>query len=133
MHRSRLPLIIAFVASGLVACYTGPGAAEFNPAITGHGVECKLWLERREIKGELLELRDSGYVMTSSEGLVLVPFSAVRGATFWGIGSFSGGAPGADMGEQIRLSSRFPHGIPSRAFDALLANANQHELKLVRE
>lgn len=131
MSRSR----IAIVALGCLAgCATGPSASGFTPAISGHGVESRLYIGRRqEVRGELVELRDTAYVVINDDGLLLVPFSIVDGATFSDIGGYNGGAPGGEWRERLRLVSRFPHGIPDPAFAALLSSTGQTQLRVIKK
>lgn len=131
MLRSRLWL--TFLAA-LVGCFTGPAASHFTPAITGHGADSRLYIGRRtEIRGELVELRDTAYVVINETGLLLIPFSVVDAASFPGLGGYSGGAPGGEWRERLRLVSRFPRGIPDEAFAALLSSRGQTELRPIKK
>ena len=130
MPRSRLLLV---ALTSIAGCFTGPSAGRFTPAVSAHGIETRLILGRRqEIRGELVELRDSAYVLINSDGLLLVPFSIVSGATFDALGGYDGGAPGAEWRRQLRLVSRFPYGMPDQAVAALLRSTGQSELRVVR-
>lgn len=126
-------MVIVLAAAALVGgCFTGPSASGFTPAVSGHGVDGQWQVGRRKIRGELLELRDSAYVVINGEGLFLVPFPAVDGASFSGLGSSGGGAPDAEWSPRLRLVSRFPRGMSDRALAMLLGAARQSELVVVR-
>jgi hypothetical protein len=131
---SRHRILVAMGAACLsVSCFTGPSAHSFTPAVTGHGVDGQLQLRNRTVKGELLELRDTAYVLATDEGILLVPFPAVRRAKFESFGSFGGGVPDSEWRERLHLASRFPRGIPESALTTLLAEARQSELLVVRQ
>ena len=131
----RLLCALLFLFGGLslaVGCATGPSIAHFAPAVSGHGIETDLRLEQRHVVGELLELRDTAYVVINAEGLLLVPFVAVRGARFTDLGSVGMGAPDREMAERLRLVSRFPQGVSPQVLDSLLADNQQSSLRVVR-
>lgn len=125
----RACLTIVVLAAG--ACFTGPSAGSFTPAVSGHGVDAHLHLGRRRVEGELLELRDTGYVVINTLGVQIVPFSGVDAASFDGLGSLYG-TPGSDWSERLRLASRFPHGMPDSALAQLLAVTHQSQMTYVR-
>ena len=120
-------------AFSLVACYTGPSSNEFHPATTPRGVDARVELPHRSIRGELLEVRDTAFVLydDAGTGLVLVPFSAVGGARFDALGSYSGGTPDPEWSAKLRQVSRYPYGMSPSVLQALLANAHQAELHVV--
>jgi hypothetical protein len=130
------PLVVVLATAGIAvaasACYTGPAAQTFKPAVTGHGATGTLYLRRSQVTGELIELRDSAYVMLNTDGLLLVPFGIVRDAKFGGVVAYYGGAPGGSTKEKLRLVSRFPAGMPAPALQAILADVKQSELRLVQ-
>jgi hypothetical protein len=132
MPRYRHMLCTLVTLTMAVGCYTGPSAGHFRPAVSGHGVDTHLHVGRKRIDGELLELRDSAYVVVNGDGISLVPFAIVDAASFDGLGSYSGGAPGAEWAQRLRLVSRFPQGMPDRAIAMLLGAAHQSELRVVK-
>jgi hypothetical protein len=129
-HRIFVAVIAAVVSA---SCFTGPSAGGFTPAVSGHGVDSQLRLGNGTVKGELLELRDTAYVLATAQGIVLVPFRAVRRARFESFGSFGGGAPDSEWRERLHLASRFPKGMPASALTMLLEDARQAELRVVRQ
>jgi hypothetical protein len=132
MPRQRRLTLVVIATALVTSCFIGPSAHSFKPAVSGHGVESHLRVGRREVEGELLELRDSAYVLVGYDGIVLVPFRAVEGAQFKDIGSFGGGAPDPEWSERLHLASRFPQGMPASALELLLEAAHQNELRVVR-
>jgi hypothetical protein len=132
MRRSRILLGTLIALTIVAGCFTGPSASGFTPAVSGHGADAQLHIGRTRLDGELLELRDSAYVLVNGDGIFLVPFSIVDKASFDHLGSYSGGAPGPEWAERLRLVSRFPQGMPDRAIAMLLGAAHQSELHLVK-
>ena len=131
MTRRCVALALACAVS-VGGCFTGPSVANFRPAVSGHGVETDIRLRDGRVQGELLEVRDTAYVVIGDGGVLLVPFRAVRGAHFFGVDDTGAGGPDRDLAETLKLMSRFPGGIPRQALDQLLADAQQTTLKVVR-
>ena len=134
MRRSIVRSMMA-AAFTLAACYTGPSAKKFRPATTPRGVDARIELHQRSLSGELLEVRDTAFVLydNAGTGLVLVPFSAVHDARFDALGSYSGGVPDAEWSVKLRQVSRYPYGMSPSVLQALLANAHQAELHVVTQ
>src|SRR5689334_9066599 len=117
----------------LGAChFTGPSAGSFTPAVSGHGVETRLSLGKRRIDGELLQVRDTAYVLMAADGVLIVPFAAVDEAHFEDLGSIGGGAPPAEWRDRLEIASRFPQGLSAETLDQLLACTRQSEPRYVR-
>ena len=134
MRRSIVRSMMA-AAFTLAGCYTGPSTKDFRPATTPRGVGARIELHHRSLSGELLEVRDTAFVLydDAGTGLVLLPFSAVAGARFDEIGSYSGGTPDAEWSVKLRQVSRYPYGMSPSVLQALLANAHQAELHVVTQ
>jgi hypothetical protein len=132
MSRHRI-VVVGVGALMSASCFTGPSAHSFTPAVSGHGVDSQLDVGNRAMKGELLEVRDTAYVLATDQGIWLVPFRIVRRARFESFGSFRGGAPDSEWQQRLHLASRFPQGIPESALALLLEDARQSELKVVRQ
>lgn len=86
------------------------------------------------IGGELLAARDDGLVLLRPQGVVLVPFAAIRERT-----SIEGAVrlqpfttPGLQDRERLRLLSRFPAGIPEAYLIRLLNDAGQTEIAVAQ-
>ena len=123
--------LLASVAAS--ACYTGPSAGSFPPATSGHGVESTIHLEHTRLAGELLDASDSGYVVLSERAIFYTPYSAVKSASFSGVGSHREGRPEAELLERLRLVSRFPKGITPAMIQALLADLRQTKVEVVTQ
>lgn len=130
--RHVLVLSLLLGSAGVSACFTGPSAAGFPPAITPHGVASRIRLRRSVVRGELLEVRDTAYVVLGDDALLLLPFDAIGNADFDGVLSVAG-APGSAASERLRLVSRYPQGMSPRVLESLLAAVHQSELRVVRE
>lgn len=128
-----LPAILLTLNMSLCACFTGPSASGFPPATTPHGVESTIDIHRARLAGELLEVSDSGYVLLSEGLLVFAPFSAVRSASFSGIGSYEVGRPDPPLMERLRLVSRYPNGVTPEVLDLLLAETHQTHVNVVKQ
>jgi len=142
-HRS-----IAIAALGLAACVaagcsTGPSVASYRAAHSPRGVATELRVGRETIAGELLELRDTAFVvlvppsarttttgaaMTATGEVVLVPFRAARGGRFTQVDThYSGGRPDADTFVLLQRLGRFPRGLSAENMARLLASLGQRE------
>lgn len=130
---SRHCTLVALAALMSSSCFTGPSAHGFTPAVSGHGIDSQFDVGKRTIKGELLEVRDTAYVLATDQGIWLVPFRIVQRARFESFGSFRGGMPDSEWRQRLHLASRFPQGIPERALTLLLEDARQSELQVVRQ
>lgn len=131
-HIITMSLIGAIVSLGCVGCHTGPSASDFRPAMTPYGVHTRLQLRDHSLNGELLEVRDSAFVLydDAGSGIVLIPFSAVRDTRFEDTGSYGDGAPDAEWAAKLRRLSRYPYGITPSVLQALLTKAHQSELRV---
>lgn len=131
-HRLGISLAISLSLAAM-SCATGPSAEDFGPATSAHGVETHLRVGAGDVQGELLELRDSAFVLLSGEGVLLVPLSSVRSANFSQVGSYSGGSLSTELATRLHLVSRFPRGIPDSALQILLADRRQAALLVIKD
>lgn len=122
---SRLGLALGAVVFVGACHFTGPSAGSFTPAVSGHGVNTQLRLGGRRIEGELLQIRDTAYVLMAVEGILIVPFAAVDKAQFENLGSIGRGAPDPEWRDRLQLASRFPDGMSDDALEQLLACTKQ--------
>ena len=119
-------------ASALGACHTGPDARGFGPAVTPLGVTVELGTSRGAYEGELLEVRDTAFVIFYPPAPTLVPFTAVRRAKVHQYpASYRGGVPTAEQRAELRLLARHPYGLTPDQLARLLAAYGQRELRLV--
>ena len=133
MKRALLLGLLAVSA----ACATGPRVATYGPAVTPAGVHARLLIGRKraEIRGELLEVRDSALlIVRDGTRVTLVPIDAIRYGDFSKMGpmiaegELSGGAR-----KRLRLVSRFPAGLSPELEAQLLRVHGQTEPDRVNE
>lgn len=130
---TSLPLRL--IASGLlwvsVGCVPLPIPSTFPPAQSGHGIDARLLVGRRMVKGELLEVSDTAFIVRTAEGLVLIPQESVTEANFPDVGFYRAADLVGDVTRQLRLTSRFPAGIPASVMTALLGEAGQAQVTVI--
>jgi hypothetical protein len=131
-----MPRLSALATLLLVAaCYTSPKPEAYAPALSPAGVRGALRLRSGgNVAGELLEVRDSAYVMLINSRVTIVPYSAIASGEFdhqdWmAFGSVA--SPNADTRQRLRWDSRFPFGIRDPALAALLRAGRQTEPDIV--
>jgi hypothetical protein len=121
-------LLLLLIAPG---CYTSPPPERIAAATSPRGVTGEISVTRRpRVRVELLEVRDSAYVVLVNERVAVVPFRVVSGARFAQLGSYVAqpfSPPAPSVRETLRTMSRFPQGIPPGALAQLLAVAGQQE------
>lgn len=122
-------LMLALAAG---ACTTGPDVARFRPAVSVYGIESRIETRSGTTRGELLEVRDTAFVVLAGSWPTLVPFSLVRHARFEHYPvSYRGGVPGADAMAALRRVARYPQGLTAEQLARLLAAHGQPELRVV--
>lgn len=125
MMRYVLPAALALVTG----CWTSPAPSNFPPARSPHGIQASLQTHSGvDVSGELLEVRDSAYVMLFNNRVTIVPYLTLRNAEFphqdWGqIASYSN--PSAATRDRVRWYSRFPFGMNDSALAVLLRDSGQ--------
>jgi hypothetical protein len=133
MSKPRLLVLAALLLSA--ACYTSPKPEVYAPALSPNGVHGSLHLRTgAEAAGELLEVRDSAYVLLINDRVTVVPFSAIASGTFEHQDWMSFGSvamPNAETRQRLRWDSRFPFGIRDPALAALLRAGKQTEPDIV--
>lgn len=128
----RRSLMVPAVILGFSACWVGPKASKFAPANAPQGIEADLRLSnermRVQVKGELLEVQDTGLVVLSADRVVYVPLGAIdagwfrRGGILIAEGEFASGKEA-----WLRSVSRFPAGMSPEIRARLLAAYGQTE------
>lgn len=130
-RRVRAAALLAGL-SLLTSCVVGPRALDYAPAQTAHGVQGQFIVLGQRIKGELLEVSDTAFVIETSDAVVMIPKFVVDEAIFQGFDSVRAKDLVGDVLEQYRLLSRYPAGMPAATLHTLLAETGQQELKIVR-
>ncbi len=119
-----LPLVGA-----LWACPMGPSAGSFRPAHSPRGVIATVKFEhsKGQLRGELLELRDSTLLLLRDTArVVVVQMRAIRSASFRNLGTvISHGEMYDSDRERLRLMSRFPDGLRPEIAAQLLSAYGQ--------
>jgi len=116
-------------------CYTSPKPEWYAPAQSPAGVHGKLHAKSGiSIRGELLEVRDSAYVMLVANRVTIIPYRTLESGSFehqdWAtLNSFA--SPSAETIQRLRWDSRFPFGMQDRAMAALLRAAGQSQPDVV--
>ena len=133
MSMPRLLVLAALLLSA--ACYTSPKPEAYAPALSPAGVHAvlRLW-SGAEAAGELLEVRESAYVLLLNDRVTVVPYTAIAVGTFehqeWmSFGSVA--SPNAETRQRLRWDSRFPFGMRDPALAALLRAGKQTEPDIV--
>ena len=130
----KRPALFLIVLLALAGCRFGPSLKNFEPAHSPGGAEAILMLDLRNLRGELLALRDDGLVVLAKDELVFVPFEAIQHGRLAQKGAFirNGSAPDERARERLRLLSRYPQGLSADVEARLLAAYGQDELTTVR-
>ena len=133
-RRTGVALLVAALAGALAgACTTGPDPQEFRPAISPYGITTQLSTREATYRGELLEARDTAFVVLHDSILTLVPFAGVRHATFHRYPvRYQRGTPGAEQLAELRRLARYPQGLTADQLARLLAAHGQRELRVVQ-
>lgn len=119
----------------VAGCPVGTTSGRFRPAQGPAGVDAQLVLDRQRgtVAGELLAMRDTGFVLLVGNRVTLVRYGAIRSATFPQVASASLGRqpPTPAMRERLRLVSRFPQGISPELEQRLLAGYSQPTIDVI--
>lgn len=119
-------LLTATIAA---ACFTSPRPETLAVANGPRGVAGEIWFrDKSKARVELIEVRDTAYVVAHAGRIAVVPYSSVAEASFETVGPLGlgrGRAPSAKTRERLRFLSRYPFGIPEAAMAELLRTAGQ--------
>jgi hypothetical protein len=125
------PLLGAIALAGAIsiACFTSPRPETLAVATGPRGVSGQLWfLDKTNVRIELLEVRDTAYLVMHEGRVALVPYASVAEASFETVGPLEigrGRVPSAKTRERLRFLSRYPYGVPEAALSELLRSAGQ--------
>ena len=124
--------VLLLVGVSMSACSYGTRIADFRPAYLPNGVVVRVNTSRGELNGELIDMRETGFVILTSanEKLRLIPFEQVRSAKFEKVGSLlgNGKTPTSAEHNRLRLLSRFPQGMSPEVLETLLKTYGQTDL-----
>jgi len=124
--RALLSVLAIVAASG---CVTGKPASRHPLAIGPAGAQMDVRLRKSRVKGELLEVRDTAFVILGAGEMTLVPFRGIRTARFLGVdGPYVTPRISREGVQKARLLSRFPFGIPEPVLRELLESRQQTEV-----
>ena len=122
-----LPLLL-----GACLLHVGTHPRNYPPAKRAAGTSAAITTTRgMELAGELLEVRDTAFLVVTTSQVVLVRFNGISRATFADMpGGFRLPLPAADR-ERLRLLSRFPQGIPAGTLNDLVRGHGQTRVVVI--
>jgi hypothetical protein len=139
-HKLRCRVVVfgvvtafACSVSALSGCASRVRPEYVGPAQSGHGVEGEVVVHGQRVKGELLDVSDTAFVLQTRAGIVLVPKFTIDESSFRGLDLYRGSELAGAVLEQHRLLSRFPAGMPAAVLQSLLRQAGQREVKIITE
>jgi hypothetical protein len=117
----------------LAACVlrVGPHVGTYEPATRAAGTGATLHTAASQVAGELLEVRDTAFVVLTASHVTLVPTRLITSMRFDDLRITQPGSLTPGETRQLRLLSRFPHGMPEDAQRRLLVSRQQHALRVV--
>lgn len=112
----------------MAACYTSPPPEGYRVALQPNGVKGALMVNGgAQLSGELLEVRDSAYVLLVKNRVTIVSYGAIVRAAFehqdWLCCDYE--HPSSRVRERLRAASRFPFGMRDEALAAILRVSGQ--------
>jgi hypothetical protein len=130
--------LVAGACFGLMACAHGQNAAEWPIATVGQGATVMVFTGRGSMEGELLAVKDDGYVLRrrSDRKIALVPFRAVTRINASGLDldfQLKGNAAApASTRAKLAAISHFPQGMTPEIQAKVLAAAGQTEIVVIQ-
>lgn len=128
------PLLV-LLATLLAACQVGTKPNAFPPAVTPNGVTATIrTVAGATVTGELLAVEDSALlVWRAGAPMARVPLDAIAQASFakLRVAIDRGYAMSPQSREQLRLTSRFPHGIRDDTMARLLEASGAQDVEVV--
>lgn len=130
MSRVRVAraLALALVTLAIGGCPTSMGTRDLARREAAGGVRGEVLLnDGRRVRGELMTMHDSAFVLLAAGRVAVAPFRAVDQANFAGVGwlVLRCRAPRAQRQEALLARSRHPYGIPPEVLERLLRASGQ--------
>lgn len=125
------PTLFALIACLVIGCTHGLTTEKFIPARLPEGVFAAITTQTAQLSGELIALPDEGLVILDQKTLRLVPFNAIRTATFAQVDRIKlseGRPPDGAARKRLQLLSRYPQGLTPELLAALLRGYGQSAL-----
>ena len=130
MRTLILTFAVVCCATLTSGCAYGMTAEKLTPAYEAAGVTVRIITPRRQLSGELIDLRDDGLLIISDKVVRLVPYSSIASAQFDQTkDKIEGHPPSGKRRERLRLLSRYPQGVGPDLLRDLLRAFGQNELK----
>ena len=130
--RTQSLLCAVAIVSLISGCRYGVSARTFPPALGPNGVTIRVSTENQQFVGELLEVRDTAFVLLSNRTVRLLPYSVIVEANARGGDSTltvrGGRPPDSGTQEKLRLLSRFPQGLSPELLGEVLSAHGQTDL-----
>jgi hypothetical protein len=123
MTRGRDWFLLSVMLSA--SCFTSPPLSRDPIVQSPLGVHGAISVGAQRFAGELLAITTADFVLLTDRRLVVIPFMLAGPGDFSAIDIRTYGAPWGRHVEQLRLASRFPHGIPDEAMKAILTSRGQ--------
>jgi hypothetical protein len=128
----RRQLCIALLCGLTTGCLMGPLPSAAPLANQPRGALLMIGVAGGEYQGELLDVRDTGVVVRTDEGLLLIEFTAMR---YMRAELMPGGAMAPVKAyarrDALKLRSRFPQGLSPALEHELLRSTGQAELRII--
>lgn len=132
MTRITALLILSTLICISNGCSLGVTASKYRPAQGPKGVNMRIDTAQGRLSGELIEVRDAGIVILADQKLRFLAYTAILSSKIdqtesrYAISQRT--VPKPEVQEQLRLLSRFPHGLTPELMKQLLGEYGQTEL-----
>lgn len=130
--RHLLPLLV--LLGGCLSFGPGPADHPMAQSPAGSAIQVTVARSGSMLAGELLAVRDSGYVIWTADRIVLVSHEAISRVSVDHLPTRipAGARPWGETLEALRLASRYPQGLSDELMARLLAQTHQTEIAVVR-
>ena len=126
--------LLALLLCGGCMVKLGPGPDTYEPAASANGIRASLALSSSALEGELLEVREDGIVVLTTDQVAMIPFDAITSSAFrsTNVALANKRMPTFEERRKLQLLSRYPQGIPAVALQKLLASKTQASVAVIR-